>query len=124
MADAVKACGQDVEQETANECVGGKRHGLLLVAGRTTIILVGKCDASIIDGEDALVGDGHAVRIARQISQNRLWPRKGSLGINNLLLGTHGRDKVRKMTMLRQVGLITKEAQLSVTVKGHELGQE
>ena len=113
-----------MEQEAGDERVWRQRHGLLLVARWASIIFVGKRDARISDSDQAFVGDSNAVRIARQIGQHRVWSRERSFGINHPLLGAHGRDKAGKGLGVSQVGVITKEAQLPVTMQGHELVQE
>ncbi len=45
MADAVEAARQDVEQEAADELVGGERHDLLAVGAVAAIVLVAEGDA-------------------------------------------------------------------------------
>ena len=40
VADAMKALGQDVEQEAADELVGGQRHALLPVGTGAAVVLV------------------------------------------------------------------------------------
>ena len=58
----------------------------MLVASWAAVILIGKGDALILDGDQALVGYGNAVRVACQIGQNRVWPAEGGLGVDHPLL--------------------------------------
>jgi hypothetical protein len=39
VADAMEAAGQDVDQESADELVGGECHDLLPIGAVTTIVL-------------------------------------------------------------------------------------
>ena len=65
MADAVEPLGQDVEQEPADELVGGQRHDLLPVGVTPAVILVAEGDAGLVKAKQPAVRDGDAVRVAR-----------------------------------------------------------
>ena len=49
VADAVEAARQDVEQEAADELVGGERHDLLPLGAVAAIILVAEGDAGLVE---------------------------------------------------------------------------
>ena len=49
VADAVEALRQDVEQEAADELVGGERHDLLPVGAGAAIVLVAEGDAGLVE---------------------------------------------------------------------------
>ena len=83
MADAVKALGQVVEQEAADELVGTKRHHLLPVGAAAAIVLVAEGDAVLAEAEKAAVRDGDAVSVARQIGEDRFGPGEWWLGIDH-----------------------------------------
>src|ERR1700722_7397779 len=72
VSDAVEAVRQNVDEEAADELVGGERHRLVAGAAVGTIILVPEGDAVLVEGDEPAVGDGDAVGIARQISEHRL----------------------------------------------------
>jgi hypothetical protein len=78
MADAVEAFWQHVDEEAADELVGGERHGLVSLAALDAVILPLEGDALLVEGDQAAVGDGNAVGVTRQIGQHRLgsaeWP--------------------------------------------------
>src|SRR5215468_4677049 len=69
VADAVQAFGQHVDEEAADELVGGERHALVSIAALDAVILPLEGDAALVAGDRAAVGDGHAVGVARQIGQ-------------------------------------------------------
>ena len=91
MPDAVEPARQNVEQEAANELVGGKRHDLLPVAALAAVVLVAEGDTGLVERDQTTVRDGHPVRIAREIGKNRLRSREGRLGINDPTLPAHRR---------------------------------
>jgi hypothetical protein len=72
MADAVEPAWQDVEQEAADELVGGEGHDLLPVGTGASIILVAERDAGVVEAHEAAVRDRDPVRIARQVGEHRL----------------------------------------------------
>ncbi|OAN51169.1 hypothetical protein A6A05_11370 [Magnetospirillum moscoviense] len=61
VANAVKAVGQDVEQEAADEFAGLQRHHLLFVV--MAIVLPAEADAAVIDRDQAAVGDGDTMGV-------------------------------------------------------------
>ncbi len=70
MTDADQSLGQNVDQEAAQELIGGDRHDFLLAAVR--IVFPAKRDLIILERHQSMVGDGDAVRIASEIVQNML----------------------------------------------------
>ena len=80
MANAVKACWQDMDEEAADELVGREPHDLLPRVAIDAVILVLERDAGAgaAAGKQAAVGDGDAVGIARQIGQHGLGAAEGA----------------------------------------------
>src|SRR5271167_3393214 len=85
MADAVEPAGQHVDQEAADELVDGECHQLApsLLLGAIVFPLEG--DAGIIECDEAAVGDGDPVRIARQVGQHRLRSTERPLRVDDPL---------------------------------------
>lgn len=83
VADALKTGRDGVLQEAADELLGGKGHGLGLVA--VAIILPLESDHAVFQRQDAPVGDGDAVGITAEILQYVLGSAKGRLGIDDPL---------------------------------------
>ena len=71
VADAVKAFGQSMQQEAADELVGRQGHDLGLVV--MAIVFPAKGDLVVVDVDEAAVGNGDAVGVAPEIGQNLLW---------------------------------------------------
>jgi len=65
VADAMKAAWQNVGEEAADELMRFKRHGLVALAAFDPVVFVFEGDAFIIHRNQATVGDGDAVRVAR-----------------------------------------------------------
>src|ERR1700757_403063 len=61
VSDAVEAVRQDVDEEAADELVGGEPNRLVAGAAVGTIILVPEGDAVLVEGDEPAVGDGDAV---------------------------------------------------------------
>src|SRR5882757_981970 len=85
MADAMKPAGQHVDEETADELVGGERHhfGPLLLLG--PVVFPFECDPEISERDEAAVADGDAVGIARQVGQHRFRATERPLRVDHPL---------------------------------------
>src|SRR5437764_11550 len=81
VADAMEAGGQDVEQEAADELVGGKDHHLLLVV--VAIIFPAEADPTVGKPHQAAVCNGDAMGIAAEIIENLLGSAERSLDIDD-----------------------------------------
>ena len=85
VADAVEAFWQHVDEEAADELVGGERHALVSIAALDAVVLPLEGDALLVEGDQAAVGDGNAVGVTRQIGQHRLGPAERALGVDDPL---------------------------------------
>lgn len=79
MTDAVKAVGQDVEKEAADEFVRLEAHDLLAVAAFAPVVLPSEGDMVVIDADEAAVGDGDTVRVSTEMARTWSGPPKGGL---------------------------------------------
>ena len=64
MSNAVEAARQHVKQEPTYEFVRFERHCLVPCASIHAIVLPAEGDAALIERNESLVGDGHAMRLA------------------------------------------------------------
>ena len=69
IADFVEACGQDMLEKAADELVTGYRFFALAI-GRAVLVAVGH--GGVVDGQDAVVGDGDAEGVAGEIIERGL----------------------------------------------------
>src|SRR4051794_11636451 len=79
--DAVESIRQHMDQEAADEFIGRERHRLLTVG--ISIVFPVKADLAVVDGHQAVVGDGDAMGIAADIIENLSWPGEWPLGIDH-----------------------------------------
>src|SRR5678815_5512543 len=63
VTDAVKAAGQNVQQETAHELVGTERHRLVARFTLGAIVLPTEAHPTFIESDQPAVRDRHAVGI-------------------------------------------------------------
>ena len=85
VADAMEAGRQHVQQEAAHELVGHQCHRFVARAALGAVVLPAECNAAIIRGEEARVGDRHPMGVARQIGENLLRSCEGALGVDDPL---------------------------------------
>jgi hypothetical protein len=109
----VKAAWQNVDQETADELVGEEGHDLLPVSASAAVILVAERDLIAVEGDEAAVGDGDPVGIAREIGEHRLRPGKGRLGIDHPALSTSWRKVMDEGTPVSEPCHLAEEGKLS-----------
>jgi hypothetical protein len=80
-ADANKAAGQHMQQEAAQELCGFERHHSLVIS--VGIISPAEGDLIVGEGDQAMVGDGDAMRVAGEIAENMLGTAEGWFGIDD-----------------------------------------
>ena len=59
--DADQALRQDMKEKAAQELVAGDGHHLLLAS--VSVVLAAEGDATVLEREEAMVGDGDPVRV-------------------------------------------------------------
>jgi hypothetical protein len=87
-ADADKAAGQDVEQETAQELLRSERHHSLLIT--VGIIFPAESNLVILESHEAMVGDGHAMSVTGEIAEHMMGTAEGGLGVDHPVLTEQG----------------------------------
>ena len=75
--DADEAGGKQVEQEAAQELLDRERHQALLIA--VGGVSPAKGDLVVGQGDEAMVGDGDAMRVASEVVENMLRAAEGRL---------------------------------------------
>ena len=72
-----------MDEEAADELVGGQGHGLVAITSFAAIVLPLKGDTVCVAGDEAAVGDRHSMGISRQVSEYGFGPGEGTLGIDH-----------------------------------------
>jgi hypothetical protein len=83
VTDSLKPAGQNMKQETADEFVSFKRHRFVLIM--MTIVFPTECNLPVVHTQKPVIGNGDAMRIATQVSQDLFWTAEGLFGIHNPL---------------------------------------
>jgi len=65
--------------------MGVERHRLPAIGAVQAIVLPAEGDATIVGGDQPLVGDGDAMGVASHVPQDWLWPGERLLGVNDPL---------------------------------------
>ena len=81
VADAHEALGDDVQQEAAEELVGREVHDLHAIG--IGVVAPAKADATLGEGEQALVGDGDAVGVAAEVGEHVLGAGEGGFAVDD-----------------------------------------
>jgi hypothetical protein len=87
VSDANQAARQNVEQEAAQELMSGNSHDLLLAA--VGIVSPAEGDAIILEGHEAMVGDGNAMSVTGQVVENMFGATEGWLGVDDPVVSEH-----------------------------------
>ena len=80
VADALKSSGQDMKQKAANELAGVQRHQAGGSIGFAAAMEEG--DFGIRNGLDAVIGNGHPMRITAKVFQHGFGGGEGPLGVD------------------------------------------
>ncbi len=70
VTDAMEALRQHMDQEAADELVGTECHHPVSLGTIEAVVLPLECDAVVVERDQAVVGDGDAMGVAREIAQD------------------------------------------------------
>jgi len=101
---------EDVEQEATDELIRLKCHRSKSIV--VFAIAIREGDASLIQGKDAIVGDGDTVSVAAEVIENFVRDREGSLSIDNPLPGCERTGELMQSFRLLQRSTAPNESNL------------
>jgi hypothetical protein len=119
VADADEARGQDVKAEAAEELDGRKGEGFFDTA--VAVILPAEADAAVIDLQQAVVGDSHAVGVATEIVDDLGGAAERALGVDHPALTASCPQPAAEGLGIGESGQIAKETEL-ILLEGLEQG--
>ena len=93
--DADEAFGEHVEKETAQELSGIESHLTLL--GTASVILPTEGHALLIEGQQAMIGNSHAMSVATEIAQHLKGTAESGLGIDHPVMAMEATNELRKL---------------------------
>jgi hypothetical protein len=82
VADAVEACGQHMHEEAADELMHRQGHQLVTLTTFAPVVLPLEGEAPFVRCEQAAIGDGDAMGVARDISQDFVRAAEWEMVIN------------------------------------------
>lgn len=112
VANAVLAFGEHVDQEPTDELWGRERHGGVTSCAFKAVIFDAEGDTALIETDQAAVGNGHPVRVARQIGQHGFGPGEGFFGVNDPVDLAQRLQESIECGAVNEVGMASKELQL------------
>src|ERR1700686_2467484 len=124
VADAVEAVRQHVDEEAADELVVRERHHLGPLTSLGAIILPLEGDGVAVERDQAAVGDGDAVGVARQIGEHRLRPAEWTLSVDHPFDFAQRRQISGERLRVVEISVVAEELQTAGGVSRDELLQE
>ena len=112
MADANEARRKQVEQEAAQELLDRERQEALLVAVRGVSPAEG--DLVLGKGNEAMVGDGNAMRIAAQVIEDMLRTPERPFAVNDPVLAEELPQEAGERLLLCEEPKVAVEADLAL----------
>src|ERR1700757_370603 len=121
VAYAVEALGQDVDEEAADELVNVERHRGVAARSLDPVVLDLEGDPPPVERDQAAVGDGDTVGVARQIGEHGLGASERALGIDEpALLSERGKKRCESLGV-REMRMDAEELQLTCRVSRSQL---
>ena len=111
-----------MEQEAAQELLDGKRHQTLFVV--VSRVPPAKRDLAIGQGDEAVIGDGHAVGVAAEITESMFGTTEGRFAIDHPVLPKQWAEPSGEDLGLSEQLQIAIEAQLPFVAGAPERGHE
>ncbi len=124
VADAMEARWQHMDQEAADELAGCERHHLVALAAFDPVVLPLEGDVLVVERDQAAVGDGDAMSVAREIAQHFLGSAEWAFAIDHPFAVAQWRQIGGERLRIGQRGMIAEELQLAGLMSGDELLQE
>ena len=119
VTQALQAVGDNMQQKAADELVRWQGHGL--DAMTLASVAEGKTPLSVVDIDDTVIGDGHAVGVAPERVEHRPRPGHGLLGIDHPCLVIEGVDDALKaLDGLQRGSWLSQREGIPAVVKGIE----
>src|SRR5207249_10017326 len=95
---------------TAQKFLAGQGHGALFVV--MGVVLPSEGNLGIVDGDNPVVGDGHAMRVARQIVQDVFWTAKRWFRVDDPVFSKQGAQECHEVSFVGQREAFSVERQL------------
>ena len=122
VANAMEAIRQHVQQEATHELGRCQPHYFRFGAAVVAIILPAEADVRVIDRDQPVIADGHAMGVAREIGEHLFGPCERPLGIDDPFRRQQGSEVVIERCFIGELGKIAEELQLTGSVQLRQSG--
>ena len=122
MADAHESSGKHVEEKAPQELLHRQGQEALLVSVRG--VSPAKGDLVTHQRDETMVGDGHAVSVAAEITENVLGATEGRFAVDHPVVTEEGAEESSESLRFRQKLEIPVEAELAVVEGPFESGDK
>ena len=109
--DPHESTRQHVQEEATKEFFATDRHRPLLTS--VSVVFPSEGDLAVGHVDDSVIGDGHAVCVASQVTKNMFWPSEGSLGVDHPVMAKERSQERAKGFLVGKVLGATEEGKLS-----------
>jgi hypothetical protein len=89
-----------VEQEAAQELLRTESHHSLLIT--VGIILAAESNLVMVEGDEAMVGDGYAMGVTGEIAEHMMGTAEGGLGVDDPVLTEQGAQEGAECLLVGQ----------------------
>jgi len=110
--DADKPLREDVKEETAQELIRGQWHHAFYAS--MSPVSPAEGNFSILERDEAMVGNGHSMRVAAEIAENMLWAAEGPFDMQDPVLAIEFADKGVKSLRVREMLQFAVKADLAL----------
>lgn len=100
VANAWESLWQEVLKKAAQKFLASQGHGAWFVVVR--VVLPSEGDFRFADGENAVIGNSHAMGIPSQIMQDMVWSAKRWLGVDHPFFSKQGAQECRVVFFIGQ----------------------
>jgi len=122
VTDAHESSGEHVQKEAPQELGGAQGHVALFAA--VGVILPTKSDALLVEGQQAMIGNGHAMGVATEIAQHLHGTTEGLLGIDDPVVTVQAAEEFCELLRIGESGCRTGAAKLVAPVKTFQASEE
>ena len=122
VADADEAAWQQVQQEAAQELIGGQAHDALPVA--VGGVSPAEADLAVGEGDQPAVGDADAVGVGAEIAQGMFRSAEGTLGVDHPVVTEEDSEPGSEAAWLSEGCEVAMELELAFTEGGLETSDE
>jgi len=129
MTDAMKAVGQDVQQETADELVRVEGHDAVTGLAGLTVIFPFESNTLAVEGDEAGIGNGDAMGVAGEIGEHLVGAGEGRFGVDHPVHTAEWPEEFPEYASIVKRGILAEELQRAFGVGGdktltHESAEE